>query len=199
MNKITCSICGRHVARSESIYVLDAGPRCFPCHNREMAAQLGVRFDHTPLEPIVVNDAEGAPHTFAIRSLLVPTGREMMAVETTAEGVGYQFKVLGASDADAWDLFMHLYEKIRREMAVKYLERSEHRLQLTEDHRFVARIERDPDTDGYLPQLVIDGRACKWEDVGHMLMTYEGFTLRAQIEDGIDIVGGPLLEEGRKK
>jgi hypothetical protein len=28
-----------------------------------------------------------------------------------------------------------------------------------------------------------------------MLMAYEGFTLRATVDDTIDVVGGPLLEE----
>jgi hypothetical protein len=28
-----------------------------------------------------------------------------------------------------------------------------------------------------------------------MLMSFEGFTLRAQIEESLEVVGGPLLDE----
>jgi hypothetical protein len=54
--------------------------------------------------------------------------------------------------------------------------RTEFGWQLTERHRLVGRIEWDPDSDVRLP-LVIDGKAFTWEQVGHMLMTFEGFTL----------------------
>ena len=35
----------------------------------------------------------------------------------------------------------------------------------------------------------IDGKAFTWERVGHMVMTYEGFTLEARVKDTIEIVG----------
>jgi hypothetical protein len=40
-----------------------------------------------------------------------------------------------------------------------------------------------------------DGRPFSWDEVGRMLMTFEGSTLHARVEDSIEIVGGPLLEE----
>jgi hypothetical protein len=41
---------------------------------------------------------------------------------------------------------------------------------------------------------VIDGRPFTWDQVGRMLMSFEGFTLRAFVDDSIEVVGGPLLE-----
>jgi len=53
------------------------------------------------------------------------------------------------------------------------------------------RIEWDPDSDVRLPLVVIDGKALTWEQVGHMLMTFEGFTIEARIKDTIEVVGDP--------
>jgi hypothetical protein len=56
----------------------------------------------------------------------------------------------------------------------------------------VGRIEWDEGTEGATPILVVDGRSLSWDEVGRMLMTFEGFTLRARLEDSIEVVGGPL-------
>ena len=44
--------------------------------------------------------------------------------------------------------------------------------------------------------LVVDGRPFTWDEVGRMLMSFEGFTLRAVVDDTIEVVGGPLLGDG---
>lgn len=195
----TCGNCGKVLEPKDTIHVADVGSRCFACHNRDLAAHLGLRFDETPLEPIVVKDADGVPHTFAIRSLLVPTGREMIASEIPhRERGGYEFCVLGDFEAGAWDLFRQLYEKIRREVTIKHVELTDFGWHLTERDRLEGRIEWDPDAEGQTPLIVIDGKAITWAELGHMLMTYEGFTLRARIDDSIEVVGGPLLEKERE-
>jgi len=53
-----------------------------------------------------------------------------------------------------------------------------------------GRIEWDEETDGATPLLVVDGKPYSWDEVGRMLMTFEGFTLHARVEDSIEIVGG---------
>jgi hypothetical protein len=126
-------------------------------------------------------------------SMLVATGHEMEALEiTNARQLGYCFRVLGDLEADAWELFRHLYEKMRREMARRHVQRTEYNWQLTSDQRLVGRIEWDSDTNGALPMIVIDGKPFTWEQVGRMLMTFEGFTLIAQIEDTIEVVDGSV-------
>ncbi len=40
-----------------------------------------------------------------------------------------------------------------------------------------------------LPLVVIDGKPFTWEQVGHMLMTFEGFTLEAWVNDPIEVLG----------
>ncbi len=78
---------------------------------------------------------------------------------------------------------------MRREVATRHVHRTEFGWQLTSDQRLVGRIEWDPDSDVRLPLVVIDGKAFTWEQVGHMLMTFEGFTLEARITDTIEVVG----------
>ncbi len=114
----------------------------------------------------------------------------MEALEITKDReLGYRFSVLGDRQADAWGLFEYLYVKMRREIATRHVHRTEFSWQLTDEQRLVGRIEWDPDTGGAVPLLVIDGKAFTWEQVGHMLMTFEGFTLEARIKDTIEVIG----------
>jgi len=75
--------------------------------------------------------------------------------------------------------------RMRNAMAVRHVTRTEFGWQVTTDRRLVGRIEYDPDADR-IPRLVVDGRSFTWDEVGRMLMTFEGFTLVARIEDTID-------------
>lgn len=193
--KITCGSCGAPIEPFETITVTGEGERCYACFNRAIADRLGVAFDDTPLQPIVMADADGIPHTFKIRSRLAATGLVMEALEVTTDGrpgaSGYQFQVLGDHEADAWGLFRHLYAKMRREMVVRHVERTDLGWQIGLEPRLVGRIEWEPDTGGAAPLLIVDGKAFTWEQVGRMLMSFEGFTLHARIEDSIEIVGEP--------
>jgi hypothetical protein len=174
----------------ETIHVAEKGPRCYPCFNREMAEHIGVKFDNVQFQPIVVADADGVSHTFDIQSMLVGTGHEMIAREiATADEPGYRFAVLGDFEADAWGLFQRLYARMQQQMAKRHVHRTEFGWQLTETDRFVGRIEWDPNSDVRLPLIVIDGKAFTWEQVGHMLMTFEGFTLEARVRDTIEVIG----------
>ena len=40
-----------------------------------------------------------------------------------------------------------------------------------------------------LPMVVVDGKPFTWEQVGHMLMTFEGFTLVSRIKDAVEVPG----------
>ena len=190
-----CGKCGRTFGAGELISVTGVGERCYTCFNEEMAARMGVEFDATPVQPIELADADGVRHRFEIQSLLAATGREMIAQEVPRpERGGYRFEVLGDHEADAWGLFQRLYDKMKREMAVRHVEQTEFGWQLTKGQRLVGRIEWDDQTEGLVPVLVVDGKAFSWDEVGRMLMTFEGFTLHARVEDSIEVVGGPLLE-----
>ncbi len=67
--------------------------------------------------------------------------------------------------------------------------------QLTKNETVSGRIEADLEDDLRMPILVIDGKEFRWEEVGQMLRSYEGFIVDLRIRDSIDVVGGPLLDE----
>jgi hypothetical protein len=79
----TCGRCGKSLEQSGGISVTGVGDRCHACFNAEAAARLGVDFDRTPIEPVVVADADadGVQHTFQTRSRMVGTGHAMEAIE----------------------------------------------------------------------------------------------------------------------
>jgi hypothetical protein len=186
----TCSACGATLGPSETIHVVGEGPHCYPCFNREIAERIGIDYDAPQFQPVLIEDADGARHTFVIRSILVPTGHELEAVEKTEDDrPGYRFAVLGDFDADPWELFERLFATMRDAVATRHVRRSELGWQLTSDQRLVGRIEWDPESEARLPLVVIDGKAFSWEQVGHMLMTFEGFTLEARVKDTIEVVG----------
>jgi hypothetical protein len=191
-----CGRCGQPLKSHESISVANVGLRCYRCFNEETTTRMGVDFDNTSLQPVAFSDAGGIEHTFEFRSMLVPTGHALYARESVPEGQeGYEFSVLGDFDADVWDLFRVLWDRIQREVAVRHVERRELGWQITDAHRLVGRISWDPDRAGEVPLLVIDGRPFTWDQVGRMMMSFEGFTLRAVVDATIEVIGGPLLEK----
>jgi hypothetical protein len=191
-----CGLCGKSLRPNDSISVAEVGERCDRCFNEELAQRLGVDFDNTPIAPIVVTDVDGVRHRFEIRSMLVGTGHAMYAREVgqrEARG-GYRFAILGDREADAQDLFTRLRERIRHGLSVRHVQETEQGWQLTQAHRLSGVIEWDPETEGALPLLIVDGRPFTWDQIGRMLMTFEGFTLNAIVEDTIEVVGGPLAD-----
>ncbi len=194
-----CGRCGQPLKSHESISVANVGLRCDRCFNEETAAMMGVDFDNTPLQPVTVSDADGVEHTFEFRSMLVPTGHALYARERVPEGQeGYEFSVLGDFDANVWDLFRVLYDRVQHGLAVRHVERGELGWRITDARHLVGRITWDPDRAREVPLVVIDGRPFTWDQVGRMLMSFEGFTLRAFVGDSIEVIGGPLLEKEEK-
>lgn len=194
-----CGRCEQPLKSHESISVANVGLRCSRCFNQETAAMIGVDFDNTALQPVTVTDVDGVEHTFEFRSMLVPTGHALYARERVPdEHEGHEFSVLGDFDANVWDLFRVLYDRIRRGLAVRHVERGELGWRITDPCPLVGRITWDPERAGEVPLLVIDGRPFTWDQVGRMLMSFEGFTLQAVVRDSIEVIGGPLLEKAEE-
>ena len=191
-----CGLCRKILRPNDSISVAEVGERCYRCFNEELAERLGVDFDNTPIAPIVVTDVDGVRHRFEIRSMLVGTGHAMHAREVRhrdAQG-GYRFAILGDLEADAQDLSTLLRERIRQGLSVRHVQETEQGWQLTQAHRLSGVIEWDPETGGALPLLIVDGRTFTWDQIGRLLMMFEGFTLNATVENTMQVVGGPLAD-----
>jgi hypothetical protein len=191
-----CGRCGQSLKSRESISVANVGLRCYRCVNEGTAALMGIAFDDTPLQSVTVPDVDGVEHTFEFRSMLVPTGHALYARERVSrEQEGYEFSVLGDFDANVWDLFRVLYDRIRDGLAARHVEQGDLGWRITDARHLVGRITWDPERGGEVPLLVIDGKPFTWDQVGRMSMSFEGFTLRAFVSDSIEVVGGPLLEK----
>jgi hypothetical protein len=89
--------------------------------------------------------------------------------------------------------------RMREGLATKHVQHGRFGWQLAKGQRLTARIDADLESDQRLPILVIDGKELSWSQVGHMLMTFEGFTVDMLVRDTIEVVGGPLLEEAKAK
>jgi hypothetical protein len=109
------------------------------------------------------------------------TALDAFELEAGAPG-GYQFQMLGKPDDEPLSLLGRLIERMRRSLSVKHLGRSEHGMQIA-DWTVCGRIEWDGSEDGRIPLLVIDGRKVSWDELGRMLMSFEGWQFRLAICD----------------
>jgi hypothetical protein len=100
---------------------------------------------------------------------------------------GYEFHVTSPNpEGEPLELFRQLFEKMRRALAQKHLQRADgFGLQFAESGIVRGRVSSDPDHDfgDRVPMLVIDGEPISWKRFGQMLMTYEGFSFKLEVYD----------------
>ncbi len=182
-----CETCGREMAGFETIHYGCEGKYevlCDRCFNQRVAKLIGLDFQHPDFQPVRLEDARGMLHEFRFTSKLVGTGLLIGAIEVKEDGSeGYEFTVLGDTEEEPLELFRKLYERMKRALARKFLERGEFGRQIGEEQVVQARITSDPEEGGRVPMLVIDGEEVSWEDLGRMLMTFEGFQFQLEIYD----------------
>jgi hypothetical protein len=77
-------------------------------------------------------------------------------------------------------LLGRLIERMRRSLSIKHLVLSETQIA---NHTVRGRIEWDESEDGRVPLLVIDGQEVGWDELGRMLMSFEGWQFRIAICD----------------
>ena len=190
---ICCEACGTGVAAYDIVNYgsIEQGYRelCNRCLNAEMASALGLEhFENVRLHPVVMTDCAGERHEFHFRMRLLGSMPALDAFELTAGAPGgYQFQILGKPDDEPLSLLGRLIERMRRSLSVKHLVRSEHGLQIA-DQTVCGRIDWDASEDGRVPLLVIDGQEVSWDELGRMLMTFEGWQFRLAICDRSDEV-----------
>jgi hypothetical protein len=147
------------------------------------------RRTHAPIpidiqfDPIPLTDCCGVSHLFHFDSRDFGLGVSLDAFEILdGERGGYQFQVIGKPGVDLMVLLGELLTKIRRGLAVKFLENGEYGLRIA-DRTVLATISSDCNPEGSLPVLIIDGREIPWEYFGHILMTFEGWQFKLEIRD----------------
>jgi len=158
---------------------------CLRCLNTEMAKTVGLEgFEHVKFEPVGLTDCTGEVHEFHFRTNLFGTGVALDAFELRdGHPAGYQFQIIGNPEDDLLVLLGQLIQKIRRALSTKHLMDGELGLQIA-DHRVVrGMIEWDDAHDGRVPLLIIDGREITWDELGRMLMSFEGWQFKLTMGD----------------
>ncbi|MBV6319545.1 hypothetical protein [Duganella violaceipulchra] len=138
------------------------------------------------LEPIALGDCEGAVHHFHFRVRFLGDLVSVEAFELD-DGVpaGYQFQQLGDPRDELLAIVGRLIQKMRRTLAVKHITNGSFGLSII-DQCVRGHIEWDDQTAGQQPMAIIDGRPVRWEELGKMLMTFEGWQFKLEIFDRSD-------------
>jgi hypothetical protein len=186
--RITVHRCGSEVPGYDIVNCgsVEHGDRqlCNQCFNAEVASAKGPEnFENRRFDPIVMNACAGEEHEFHFRTRLLGAVVAIDAFEVKrGQPAGYQFQIVDDSEVELISLLGRLIERMRRRLSVKDLVQSDHRLEIA-DRTVRGRIEWDESKDGRVPVLVIDGREVSWEELGRMLMTFEGWQFRMEIRD----------------
>lgn len=186
--RVVCVACGAQVPSYESVSLgsIELGYRqlCSRCFNSEMAVIQGLKnFENFHLEPITLEDVDGVRHEFHFRTHLLGGMLSLEAFEVRdGAPAGYQFQSLSDPQSEILSSLARLIDRMRRGLAVKYLERGALGLQIA-DEAVRGRIESDEDAGDDMPCVVIDGQKVSWEEFGRIMLTYEGWQFRMELID----------------
>jgi hypothetical protein len=154
---------------------------CRNCYNELLSEELEVE-----LEPLVetfsLKDYQGNSRTFNVERQLHPVGICLEASEDTE--FGYRFAVHGELDSNQFELFQRLIEKVRKGIGKQHVERgvfpNGQAYHTMMNDQIVGVVEYDEAFDG-TPLIIIDGEPFSWEEVGKMVMSYEGFQIKIKV------------------
>ena len=192
MSVSQCEACGAIVPHYDTVHTVSDGHGnrllCTTCFNRQMAHQVGLDdFGELKFKPVHLTDANGILHEFHFRSLLFGDKLSLEAFDAASEeeSSGYRFQILGDPLSDQFVLLGKLIEKMRRLLAVVHIRDSDLGLHVV-DETVRGRIEWDGVDGSRMPCVIIDGRRVEWDELGRMLMTFEGWQFKLEVCDPSD-------------
>jgi len=148
-----------------------------------MTEVLGVKVESYP-EGVSIRDAYGMVRYFSIKKRLHSGGISMVAEEF--KSFGYRFAVHGKLECDQGQLFLQLIDKAERAMMESFIQEGRfpngQRYYSLKKDRLVGIVESNREEDG-TPVLIVDGKPFTWEEIGKLLMSYEGFQLKVEAVD----------------
>lgn len=182
----TCTHCNNN----EAMVVLQKDGEqlefCPFCYNTFMSQELGTQ-NEIETDSFMIVDSNNVNIEFEVNHLIHPMGHRLEASERKENG--YKFAVHGELDCDQNKLLDKLVEKVKRGIRVTYIKEDSfpdgQRFKTIPDDRVIGNIEYDADSRS-TPLVVIDGKPYKWEELGEMLTTYEGFQFDLKIYDDTD-------------
>ena len=194
MHKDHCEGCGVVTPGYDTVNYgsIEKGYRrlCTLCFNAEVAKMSGLDyFENIRLEPVGIADSSGKLHQFHFQTRLLGGIVSLAAFELKdGDPVGYRFQLVGDPEDDLFSLLGRLVQKIRQTLSVQHIKKVKgHGLQIADD-TVRGRIEWDESEDGRVPLVVVDGQEISWEDLGKMMMCFEGWQFKLKIIDPSDDV-----------
>jgi hypothetical protein len=186
MNK--CERCGSKEAKVNFNMLESSMNLCTNCYNKLMSEKLEV-----DLEPVIetfsLKDYQGISRTFFVERRIFPMGICLEATENVE--FGYKFAVHGELNSNQSELLNKLIEKARKGIGEQQVESKVFSNDIAYNtiinDQITGLIEYDETSDG-TPLIIIDGKPFTWEDVGKMLMAFEGFQIKLKMFDVTDDV-----------
>ena len=191
MGSIRCEECGEQTPSYDTVSYgsMDCGYRqlCTRCFNTDVAERIGLDdFENVQLEPVGFTDSVGKSHQFQFRTRLTGQHISLEAFELD-EGApaGYQFQILADPEEDVFEVLARMVERIRRTLSRTHLVNEGHGIQIAEQ-TVRGHIDCDLSEGDSRPLLVIDGREVSWDEMGRMLMAFEGWNFKMELFDPSD-------------
>jgi hypothetical protein len=126
--------------------------------------------------------ADGRPVQFLITTRKFPSGFLLEAEETPdSRGTRFGYRFSAFSTINPWRALGPLRDKIRRNLAIKYLDTSEPFALPTHDE-LVGRIDYSSEDEEVV--LEIDGRKVTKDEFWRIVSTYEGFEIELKLHSG---------------
>ncbi len=163
---------------------------CQECHANIAADYVGLDLIPFKAGMCEFTGIRGKKHKFHISRKVHSMGISYEAQEVTGNNnPGFSTAVLGSLDCDQQLLYKKLENKIKKIIFKRYLKSQRNpyggRHTRIKDNVVVGRIIYDENQDS-IPGLVIDGKLYSWDELGRMLMSYEGFQFKLKIYDICD-------------
>ena len=155
---------------------------CSDCFNKRIGRMYDIEIMKVKQRSFLLEDQSRNKHFFRVKKIIVPTGFLLKAQEfIDDEPKGYVFDVHGEVDCDQIKLEDDLLKKVKEGLAYQSTEKSDISGDVLKE-KVCGRIESNVDCDSTGPIMLIDGKEYTWEAFGEMLMMYEGWKFKLELE-----------------
>jgi hypothetical protein len=183
-----CEQCGLKKAKIHLKMLDTTMTLCENCYNKLMSEELEVELDALR-DSFSLKDYQGVSPTFLVERRVLPMGIFLEATENVE--FGYKFAVHGELNSNQPELLNKLIEKARKGIGKqlvdsKVLPNGIAYNSIISD-QITGLITYDESYDG-TPIIIIDGKPFTWNEVGKMLMSFEGFQMKIMMFDVTDDV-----------
>ncbi len=158
---------------------------CSECFSMETALRLDTAIDYFEPSLYEIHGKGKKKHTFYIDRLAFDSGISLEAREIKrGKHQGYRIAVGGDLTSDCDELLGLLLAKVEKAVKHKYLKLENLgpvKHHYVRENELAGNIEWDDQYNGNVPLFVIDGKEISLEELGRMLMSFEGWAFKLTI------------------